>query len=668
MKNKYVLLLGFFFMGMGEVFAQYTDLFNFNGVNGALPVCQLVQAGGRLYGTAFQGGGNDSGCIFSIDINGAGYVDMHDFTMPTGAWPIGSLVIEGGKLYGTTFIGGEYGVGSVFSIDTNGSDFTSLNGLWGGYDSIFTQNDCGFPEGDVLPSGRKLFILASGGGSPADGGCVFSVDTNGIDYHNIFDFDTANGAAPLGSLTLLSGDVLYGMTSLGGAHDSGCIFSVDTNGTGYRDLHDFNGPKGAVPNGSLTQIGGVLYGVTSKGGANHQGCIFSIDTNGNNYRDLFDFNGTDGANPNGSLTSVANTLYGVTVEGGTVNSGVIFSIDTNGSNYRDMYSFNGTTGAAPYSTLTLAGSKFYGTAVAGGANDSGVVFSYGLGCSNSFNEPICMVTIDTANNKAEVIWGRTNSPPGAGTYNVFRNSGSGFSLVNAQAVNALSQYIDLGSNPSAGPVSYKLSTTDSCGESSLSAIHTTIYLTTSAGINAFVLNWTAYVGFTPSVYRIFRGPALNAMVQIDSVPSSILTFTDSFPPLGSFYAIEAVNPSGNCIPTTHKPRNGSALLSGSFSNGFNTRTLTAIQTIGSNVSKLNVYPNPSNGIITLNYSLNAGGNVATTIVNELGQIVYNNTKQRSSGNVTEQLNLENLTPGIYSLRMQTDNSIMVRKVVIMGNR
>ena len=54
---------------------------------------------------------------------------------------------------------------------------------------------------------------------------------------------------------------------------------------------------GALPAGSEMKIGGMLYGMTSKGGANHQGCIFSIDTNGSNYRDLFDFNGIGGANP-----------------------------------------------------------------------------------------------------------------------------------------------------------------------------------------------------------------------------------------------------------------------------------------------------------------------------------------------------------------------------------
>lgn len=84
--------------------------------------------------------------------------------------------------------------------------------------------------------------------------------------------------------------------------------------------------------------------------------------------------------------------------------------------------------------------------------------------------------------------------------------------------------------------------------------------------------------------------------------------------------------------------------------------------------EITVYPNPSTGLITLNYSLNNSEIVKTTILNELGQVVYGNTEQKNAGNITEQLNLEGLSSGIYSLRMQTDNSIMVSKVVLMGNR
>ncbi|HTA28392.1 MAG TPA: T9SS type A sorting domain-containing protein, partial [Bacteroidia bacterium] len=201
-----------------------------------------------------------------------------------------------------------------------------------------------------------------------------------------------------------------------------------------------------------------------------------------------------------------------------------------------------------------------------------------------------------------------------------------------------------------------------------SAPATTIFLTTTASVNAFNLSWTPYVGFTPSIYRIFRGPALNTMVQIDSVPNSTLTYTDSFPPLGSFYAVEAVNPSGTCIPTMsiRGHRAAGAMLSGSFSNGFNTAIL-GVNNIANTVSNFNIYPNPNNGQISVEWSAVSGllSEVRISILNELGQVVYDNTDTQVAGKNKKQLNLENLASGVYTLRMQTSGGTTVRKVVIM---
>ncbi|HTA28393.1 MAG TPA: PKD domain-containing protein, partial [Bacteroidia bacterium] len=251
-------------------------------------------------------------------------------------------------------------------------------------------------------------------------------------------------------------------------------------------------------------------------------------------------------------------------------------------------------------------------------------------CINNYDEPICIVTVDTATGYVALFWGRTNSPPqsGFGWFDIYKDSTLGFESTHTQPLNVLSDFTDPNSHPSAGPVSYELATTDSCGVSALSAKHTTIYLTVAAGVNAYILNWTSYVGFTPSRYRIFRGLALNAMVQIDSVPNSTLTYTDSFPPLGSFYAVEAVNPSGTCIPTMsiRGHRSAGVMLSGSFSNGFNTAIL-GVNNIGNLVANLNIYPNPSNGQISLEWSVVNGqlSEVSISILNELGQVVYNNT-------------------------------------------
>ncbi|HTA26155.1 MAG TPA: T9SS type A sorting domain-containing protein, partial [Bacteroidia bacterium] len=289
-------------------------------------------------------------------------------------------------------------------------------------------------------------------------------------------------------------------------------------------------------------------------------------------------------------------------------------------------------------------------------------------CTNNYNESICIVTVDTAN-KPVIIWGRTNSPPqsGYGSYVVYKETApSVFTPIDNQPLNILSDYIDAASNPSLGPISYKLATDDSCGESALSPMHTTIYLTLTSGVNVNILNWTGYVGFTPSKYRIYRGLSMSTLVQIDSVPSTVLTYHDTLPPAGVMYLVEAVNPSSLCIPTARvAPHNASVrMLSGSLSNG-STKAITGAQTIVAENVNLNIFPNPSNGPITISCNMPQNANVQINIINELGQMVYSENKYMNSGSNSEQINLENLSSGIYSLRMQTTNSITVKKLVVM---
>ncbi len=292
-------------------------------------------------------------------------------------------------------------------------------------------------------------------------------------------------------------------------------------------------------------------------------------------------------------------------------------------------------------------------------------------CPNNYNQPICVVTIDTATGKYEVIWNRTNSPysGGYGDFYIYRDTSSWNILVHTQPLNTLSDYIDPNSNPSIGPVSYQLATLDSCGESALSPPHTSIYLTTTAGTNVFILSWTPYVGFIPTEYRIFRGASMHSLVQIDSVPSTTLTYHDTLPPTGSFYAVEAVSPTGVCIPTTHIHIRPGTELSGSFSNGFNTAVL-GIKPITGSIANLNIYPNPSNGQFTIQWSVvsNQLSEVKISVIDELGQVVYAENKNNHIGLNTEQLNLANLASGIYTLRMQTNDGITVKKLVVMKNR
>jgi uncharacterized repeat protein (TIGR03803 family) len=79
----------------------------------------------------------------------------------------------------------------------------------------------------------------------------------------------------MGSLTL-SGSTLYGTTSGGGANAYGTVFSIDTNGTGYMDLYDFNTPFGTQPRATLSLSGSTLFGTTVVGGLYGDGVIFSL--------------------------------------------------------------------------------------------------------------------------------------------------------------------------------------------------------------------------------------------------------------------------------------------------------------------------------------------------------------------------------------------------------
>ncbi len=632
---------------------------------------RILISNNQLYGMQSQGGTNDSGFIFTSHKDGSGFRYLYHFNLASGYNPEGSLIISGSQLYGITTFGGVDSFGTIFTIDTSGNGFNVLYNF---------SSPLAFPSyGSLLISGNELFGMTNEGGFDTIHGTIFRIHTDGSDFTELLSFNGNNGQWPEGNSLVISRNKLFGMTYNGGPYNHhsnssyGVIFTIDTTGNNYADLLNFDDTNGRNPMGDLTVSGSKLFG-TALGGAHGLGIIFSLDSNGANFKDIFDFNDTNGSGSLGALTLASGILYGTTPAGGINGGGTIFSIDTNGSNFQNLWNFTSDTAINafnyPCGFLTLNGGILFGQAGSGGICWGGV-YSLSL-CQNSFTEPICIATIDTATNKAEVIWGRTNSPSqgGYGFYNIYKDTTAGYAFIHSQPLNVFSEYLDMNSNPSIGPVSYELSTTDSCGESALSLPHTTIYLTTTAGVNSFILNWTPYVGFTPSIYRIFRGPALNAMVQIDSVSSSTLTYTDSFPPVGSFYAVEAVNPSGACIPTTsiRGHRASSAMLSGSFSNGFNTAILS-VQHIDNPISNLNIYPNPNNGEFTLEWSMVSGqSSVRISIYDELGQMVYDKSLSNYQPSVNShqlKLNLESLASGIYTLRMQTNSGSTVRKVVIM---
>jgi uncharacterized repeat protein (TIGR03803 family) len=350
--------------------AQFGVIYNFNTPTGSFPYGSLTYSSGLLYGLTPLGGTYGLGCIFSIDTNGNNYKDIYDFAGSDGAfpqfgWPGNTLTLQGNVLYGMTPVGGA-GYGNIFSINTNGTNFQNLFVL----DSL----NGAYPFGQVVISGTVMYGMASYGGAYGNG-CVFSINTDGSGHKLLFSFDTINGINPFGSL-IISGNNLYGMANSGGAYTYGDIFTIKTDGTGFNDLFDFNGLDGLYPQNSLIRSGKVMYGMTFNGGPDTLGNVFAIDTDGTNYRTLLDFNSTNGGEPFGNVVLKDSLLYGMAGLGGADGQGTIFSVDTNGAYYTDLHDCTSSDGNYPIGSLTVFRNVLYGMTNIGGTNDSGVIFRY----------------------------------------------------------------------------------------------------------------------------------------------------------------------------------------------------------------------------------------------------------------------------------------------------
>ena len=111
------------------------------------------------------------------------------------------------------------------------------------------------------------------------------------------------------------------------------MFCINTNGSGYKDLLDFNGTSGKNPYGGLTLGGSKFYGLTAGGGVNGAGNVFSIPVSGGSPTTLYSFPMVNAANfPQGNLILSGTTLYGTTNADGPPGGGYgsVFSLPVSG--------------------------------------------------------------------------------------------------------------------------------------------------------------------------------------------------------------------------------------------------------------------------------------------------------------------------------------------------
>ncbi|HLH52588.1 MAG TPA: choice-of-anchor tandem repeat GloVer-containing protein [Verrucomicrobiae bacterium] len=204
----------------------------------------------------------------------------------------------------------------------------------------------------------------------------------------------ADGQQPYASLIQATDLVLYGTTYMGGTNNAGTVFKVNPDGSGNRPIYSFGrsaiNPLGvASPSGLIQGVDGALYGTTGSGGQSGYGSVFKINTDGSGYVDLHSFDPAGGAgyNPSASLVQATDgNLYGTTENGGAFALGTVFKIGPDGSGFTELYSFGAVPNDATSPVASLiqgADGALYGTSSAGGA--SAVNGASGYGCIFKIN-------------------------------------------------------------------------------------------------------------------------------------------------------------------------------------------------------------------------------------------------------------------------------------------
>lgn len=249
--------------------------------------------------------------------------------------------------------------------------------------TVTTNLDGYESRADLVLSGNVLYGTAPVGGTNGYG-TIYSVNTDGTGFRVLYSFTGgSDGAMPNADLVLCENS-LYGLVGRGtNLVGYGSVFSITTNGENFNILYTFTDPaNGSIdePNGGLIMCNGTLYGTMYQGGISNQGTIFSLSTNGT-FTLLHQFaQYTDGQNPLGRLVLADGTLYGTARNYGTngVTGGTVFSIVTNGMNFTALHYFlKGTNldGYTPNAGMIVSGNTLYGTTAFGGAYNGGTVFA-----------------------------------------------------------------------------------------------------------------------------------------------------------------------------------------------------------------------------------------------------------------------------------------------------
>ncbi len=82
-----------------------------------------------------------------------------------------------------------------------------------------------------------------------------------------------------------------------------------------------------------------------------------------------------------------------------------------------------------------------------------------------------------------------------------------------------------------------------------------------------------------------------------------------------------------------------------------------------NINEFNIFPNPSTGAFNVTFNTAVRSNYKVTVVNTLGQKVYEETLNSFSGSYSKQLDLGQFGKGVYMINISDDENSSTKRAV-----
>ncbi len=345
-------------------------VYSFNNTNGNTPMGNLVEYNNFLYGSASNGGANDDGVLFSFNISNATYSVLHSFVNATDGSSPEYLLEKNGMLFGNCKNGGSYG-GTIFKYNIANPLFSTMH--------MFTASTGRYPSQlSDLNNGYFYGVTQQGGANNFGVFYKLNIATGSITI--IEDFVEIKGRYTVAGILKATNGKYY-FSSNGGVTSNGNILEYDTVANQLNTILSFEyAPKGARPVGKLLQIyGDKFLGMTTNGGDNNLGTIFQWDAGSKTMSVLHHISNIEGSNyyGKGGLIKASNgKIYGIMRSAGKFGYGTAFSYNLSNNSIDTIKSFRlgDALGTYPGSQLIEKNGFLYGLNVAGGANNKGTIF------------------------------------------------------------------------------------------------------------------------------------------------------------------------------------------------------------------------------------------------------------------------------------------------------